>query len=176
MRFLLLLLAASALPVAGCGPFGGCDAGTSNYDSSAVTLAAPLASAARLLDCSRGPGAFTGGFTLTIDSDSGSFLVSVEGSATIGQAIPLHVELSTDAAAPQGATADDRTIRLAYDPGQTPVDDSGLASALVTVVSVPTDGAPATLSLDLDLRFVDGRELLQSFSAPVEGVSACPVD
>jgi hypothetical protein len=174
MRFLplVLLLAASLLPATGCIPFG-CDAGSSNYDSSPVTLTSPRVTAERGPDCGSDTVGFTGGFTISIDSNEGSFLVSVTASTEIGRKTPLDVG-DPGKASTQVGTATDNTIHLAYNPGSTPADDTGLASAVVTLVKVP-EGKSTTISLALDLQFLDGRALSETFTAPVVAGNACPV-
>jgi hypothetical protein len=174
MRFLpfALLLAASLLPATGCVGFG-CDAGSPNYNSSPVNLTSPKVTAERGPDCGPNTVAFSGGFTISIDSSEGSFLVSVTALTEIGRKTPLNVGVPGKASMQVG-TAADKTIHLAYAPGATPADDTDLASAVVTLVKVP-EGDSTTISLALDLHFLDGRELSETFTAPVVAGNACPV-
>ena len=175
MRSLLLLLVAAMFPATGCLPLG-CDAGTSNYDSSMVAFIAPTTTAARVSSCRGGKGAAGGGFSMEIGSAGGSVHVSVAASVATGESTALSVSLASDAGATQDASNEDQSVRLTYDPGQTPADDSSLTAALVTVLQEPSNGDTAPLTIQLDLHFLDGRELSQIFSAPVGEASPCPVE
>jgi hypothetical protein len=94
--------------------------------------------------------------------------LDLRGEVITDTQIPLTVPMSSseDPSGPQIAESTDSSVKFSFALGSDPdeVDDSGVASVVVTIVSMPTDdGQP--LSAELDVTFVDGSTLDQTYTA-----------
>ena len=88
--------------------------------------------------------------------------LDIASNAVVGQSVPLWVTAGANAVL---AHSNDGSIAFSLQAGDT-LDTSPLASVVVTPNSLPTiDGA--SISVELQLTFEDGRALDQVYTAPV---------
>lgn len=175
MRSLLLALAVLAVSSTGCEGvplFGGCDSAPGeDYDHSAVKLTATNVTAQGVTACQRAGSPFSDGYTLLVQAHEGIFRVSAAARANAGDYPPLLVDANVADDGSQSAYSTDGGVVVEYVPSATPADDTPVSSVTVDVLTLP--GVFATFAVTLDVRFTDGREMKDEFSALSGNPAAC---
>jgi hypothetical protein len=178
------LVAGAASATACVGGLGGCDPAT-NGDRAAIVFTPSLVEATRTpATCSVTEPAFSSKdrFTLevtgvtSIAPPHSTLTLLLTAAAPSGEALPLTVDAQGSAASTWTAGSADGSVNFSLTVGSDPteLDATGVSSVVVTVDAMPTaDGQP--LSAEVQVYFVDGRELDQTYSASLRtAVVLCP--
>lgn len=163
---------------------GGCEPAT-NGDRAAIVFTPSLVEATRTpATCSVTEPAFSSKdrFTLEVTGETSiappysTLTMLLAAAAPSGEAVPLTVDAQGSAASTWTASSADRSVSFSLTVGSDPteIDATGVSSVVVTVDAMPTaDGQP--VSAEVQVYFVDGRELDQTYSASLRtAVVLCP--
>ena len=169
------LVALAALGT-GCSGILGCEGNADTVDTRPVNVNDATASASPIPAC---PGStFSGGDALLVTTgtaDSGvspQLSLSLAPNVAVGTSLPLTVSDAAAGTNRQTADAPDGTVHLVYT-GNDDLETTAVAAALVTVDELPAAGDDL-LEVKIELHYVDGRVLAQTFSATSSGTGVCP--
>jgi hypothetical protein len=186
----MMKLLASVLVLLGGGMLAACDAplgceGVTTGVRSNVEFAPSTVEATRTpASCGLTEPAFSSDdrFTLEVTGATDvappytTLTLEFPATAAIGEEIPLSVETASAGSNVATASSIDGTVTFTLSLGSdgAEIDSDGLASVVVTVDAIPTaDGKP--LSAEVQLYFLDGRELDQTYSGSLRtAVVLCP--
>ena len=180
MRLLLPLVLGviTSLSALGCNGIFGCEGAGPILDTDAVSAPLATATASEIPTCD-GSTTAPRDYVLTVStpSDAGAhvlFTVTIARTASIGTSTPLTVDDSD--ASPDGQTAGsaDGTLHVSITP-DADLDDTMVAAVVGTVDELPPS-PENTVSVTLEVHYVDGRVFDQSFSATVTGAESCSVN
>jgi hypothetical protein len=176
----ILLGPLSALAI-GCGCGGG-----STYTQPVAFTPSKVTAARNTMACEIPSTQFASGDALSLDLLGSASVappfaevrIELTAATPVGTSLPLYVDDASPGGRTQRASYASDGVRFELVPGSNPteIDDTGVVAVVVEVLSMPTTDGDS-LSVDLLVTFVDGRELHDSYQASVTTISSeCPLD